>query len=160
LDEQILSKTNDIQIYFDNYQVLYICDYGRGLNYTHLTQNENEEKLQHNNLIGKFGVGLKDALATFDRNNKKIKINSKHGCITIGKSNKHGFDDITTLHAYIDEPIDKNFIGTEFVINDCSFEDVETAKSLFLKFSNFKFLEKTPYGEIYEKTSDVANIYF
>ena len=43
-------------------------DSGRGLRYEHFTQNEDVEKLAKPNLvIGKFGVGLKDAMATFDR---------------------------------------------------------------------------------------------
>lgn len=45
----------------------HIIDFGRGLNYHHLTQNENDEKLNSNQLIGRFGVGLKDALATLYR---------------------------------------------------------------------------------------------
>ena len=67
LDEQILTSTQEIKIFKDQEGNWHIRDYGRGLRYTHLTQNENEEKLSHPQLIGKFGVGLKDALATFDR---------------------------------------------------------------------------------------------
>jgi hypothetical protein len=46
----------------------HIVHFGRGLRYEHLTQNENREKLANRDkVVGKFGVGLKDALATFDR---------------------------------------------------------------------------------------------
>ncbi len=82
LDEQILTNTKDISICKTNDGCWHILDYGRGLNYHHLTQNENEEKLNSSNLIGRFGVGLKDALATLYRHGIKIKIISKYGCIT------------------------------------------------------------------------------
>ena len=44
-----------------------------------------------------------------------MKIISKHGTITLGKSVKSGFDDLITLHAYISEPLDTNFIGSDVV---------------------------------------------
>ena len=44
LDEQILTDTETIYIYKTNNDCWHITDYGRGLNYHHLTQNENEEK--------------------------------------------------------------------------------------------------------------------
>ena len=65
IDEQKLTRTEDIQIFQDKDGYWHVRDFGRGLKYEHLTQNENEEKLENPNLIGKFGIGLKDALATF-----------------------------------------------------------------------------------------------
>ena len=76
LDEQILTRTKNIDIYQDDSSWWHIKDYGRGLNYHHLTQNENDEKLNNDKLIGRFGVGLKDALATLYRHNIKVKIKS------------------------------------------------------------------------------------
>ena len=135
LDEQILTDTDDIEIYRDDANRWHIRDYGRGIQYQHLTQNENEEKQNHPHLIGKFGVGLKDALATFNRHGIDVIIDSKHGRITIGQSAKHGFSDITTLHAYIDDPVDIDFEGTDFCIVGCSRSDIEDAKDLFLEFA-------------------------
>jgi sugar-specific transcriptional regulator TrmB len=71
LDEQLLTKTKEVEIFKSGNSWL-IRDFGRGVQYTHLTQNENQEKLKNTSVIGKFGIGLKDALATFDR--KKIKV--------------------------------------------------------------------------------------
>ena len=116
LDEQILSQTKDIQIFKDSNDGWHIRDYGRGLRYEHFTQNENEEKLRSSHLIGKFGVGLKDALATFDRRGIKVLIKSKFGDITLGKSEKHEFEDILTLHAYVSEPTEPQMVGTDFII--------------------------------------------
>ena len=90
LDEQILTKTKDIVIYKSNDDCWHIVDYGRGLNYHHLTQNENEEKINNDNLIGRFGVGLKDSLATLYRNDVKVEITSKFGIITLNQSTKSG----------------------------------------------------------------------
>src|SRR5207245_621454 len=58
LDEQVLTKTKDIGIAKGKDGRWHVRDYGRGLKYEHLTQNENHEKLSRPELvIGKFGVG-------------------------------------------------------------------------------------------------------
>jgi hypothetical protein len=159
IDEQLLTHTKEIEIFKDKQAFWHIRDFGRGLKYQHLTQNENEEKLSHPNLvIGKFGVGLKDALATFDRHNISVIIKSKNGDITVVKSEKHGFKDITTLHASITSPSDRNFQGTEFILRGCSDDDIEIAKGFFLKFSGEAPLEETSYGSVLKK-KDIAKIY-
>lgn len=153
LDEQILTKTKEIEIFKDKQGRWHIRDFGRGLKYEHLTQNECEEKLAHPNLvIGKFGVGLKDALATFDRHKVKLLIKSSHGDITVVKSEKHGFEDIVTLHASISLPSDKYFQGTEFVLEGCTDKDIDVAKDFFLKFSDETLLEETLYGSVLKKS--------
>ena len=58
LDEQKLTTTKDIEIFEDNSNYWHIRDYGRGLKYEHLTQKEDQEKLNHPNLIDKFGIGI------------------------------------------------------------------------------------------------------
>jgi len=160
IDEQLLTNTKDIQIFKDKQGTWHIMDFGRGLKYEHLTQNECDEKLKHPELvIGKFGVGLKDALATFDRHKIKVLIKAKHGDITLGKSSKHGFEDIITLHALISESSDKNFIGTEFIFNGVKDKDIELAKEFFLKFSEDRLLEPTQYGQVLKKGKKNAKIY-
>lgn len=154
-----MTQTKDIRIFQDASSSWHIRDYGRGLQYFHFTQNENEEKLSHPQLIGKFGVGLKDALATFDRHKVGVVIDSRHGHFTIGQSTKHGFDDITTLHAYIGEPKAKDFQGTEFCLTGCTQKDIDDAKSYFLRFSGLTLQEKTEYGEVYSKRGIVSEIY-
>ena len=159
IDEQILTNTEPIKIWKDEEGRWHIRDFGRGLRYEHLTQKENDEKLRNPHVIGKFGIGLKDALATFDRHGVKVVIKSKYGDITIGKSQKYGFEDITTLHAFIHPPSDPNFIGTEFILEGVTDEDVKKAKDLFLIFSGERIIEKTPYGEVLEKKGNTARIY-
>lgn len=159
LDEQALTNTKDIQIFEDRNQRWHIRDFGRGIRYEHLTQKENEEKLRSPHLIGKFGVGIKDALATFDRRGIKVWIKSCYGDITIGKSQKHDFEDITTLHAYVSPPSDSTFVGTEFILEGCTADDLAKAKNLFLKFSREIILETTPFGEVLEKKGDSAKVF-
>lgn len=159
LDEQTITGTQDISIYQTDDNVWHIVDYGRGLNYHHLTQNENEEKLNDNRLIGKFGVGLKDALATFYRHGIQVKIISKFGVITLKQSAKAGFEDITTLHAEITPPKNPTMAGTDFCLTGCSYEDIQKAENLFLKFSHSDILETTSYGQVIKKVGNTANIY-
>lgn len=159
LDEQILTNTKDISIYKSNDGWWHIIDFGRGLNYHHLTQNENEEKLTNDKLIGRFGVGLKDALATLYRHGIKVQIISKYGIITLKEASKSGFDDIITLHAQIAPPQNPNMVGTDFCLLGCNVDDIEKAKSLFLTFSGKNILEKNAYGEVIENSTNTTDIY-
>jgi hypothetical protein len=153
LDEQILTDTQNIEISRDNLGLWCIRDFGRGLRHEHFTMNENQEKLEHPSLIGKFGVGLKDALATFDRLGIETRIRSKFCDVSFDRTEKHDFSDVITLHACISEPSDPELIGTEFILKGCSNEDVENAKKLFLRFSGEETLEVTQYGEVLRKSS-------
>ena len=66
LDEAALSNTDEPEIFEDDDGRWHIRDYGRGLTHQDLTQGEDEEKLNNpDEVIGKFGVGLKDALEFF-----------------------------------------------------------------------------------------------
>ncbi len=159
LDEQIITGTADISIFSDDWNNWHIVDYGRGLNYHHLTQNENEEKLQNDKLIGRFGVGLKDALATLYRHNVKVTITSKYGIITLKQASKSGFEDIVTLHAEIRDSNNPKMVGTDFCLEGCTNADIEKAKALFLKFSSEKILERTRYGDVLKRNCESANIY-
>lgn len=159
LDEQFLTKTKDVEIYKDEEGIWHIRDYGRGLKQQHLTQNENKEKLNNPYVIGKFGIGLKDALATFYRKGVKVYIKSRYGDITLIEKEKHGFSDIKTLHACISSASDPNFVGTEFMLKNINDKDIEKAKDLFLKFSGERVIEETKYGSVLEKKGKVARIY-
>lgn len=160
LDEQVLSGTADIAIFKEGSGRWCIRDYGRGLSYDHLTQNESDEKLLNaQRVIGKFGVGLKDALATFDRHRVTVRITSRHGDISLGKAPKHGFDDVVTLHALIDEPTDPEFVGTLFVLDGVRDSEMARAKELFLRFSDEEPLETTSYGQVLRRGSAGAKVY-
>ncbi len=152
LDEQILSGTKDVQITQDGDGSWHIRDYGRGLKYEHLTQNENEEKLKNpSRVIGKFGVGLKDALATLNRHGVDVLMRSKFSDITLGQMPKHEFSDVVTLHAIVNPPKDSSLVGTEVILRGVSAGEIADAKNFFLKFSNESVLDETPYGQILKK---------
>lgn len=159
-DEQILTDTEDVRIFRDSRSMWHIRDFGRGIRYEHLTQKEDEEKLRNPHVIGKFGIGLKDALATFDRKGVGVTIKSRHGDITLGQSEKHGFEDVITLHAYISPPSEPAFVGTEVILDGVTRTDIEKAKDLFLVFSGERQIEETQYGEVLDRTGrEPARIY-
>ena len=160
LDESILTHTQEPLIFKDEYNQWHIKDYGRGLKYEHLTQNENMEKTENpDKVIGKFGVGLKDAMATFDRRNVEILIQSKYSDITIEKLSKGDFADVVTLHAIVKEPTFPNMVGTEFIFNGLKDDDIEKAKDFFLVYSGENIIEKTKYGELIENKQKRSRIY-
>lgn len=149
LDEQALTGSREPQVFQDEIGAWHIRDWGRGLRYDHLTQNENREKLRNPNLvIGKFGVGLKDALAAFDRRKIQVTIDSRFGRITTGKDAKHGFEDVSTLHALIENTRHPQMVGTDVILSGIRDEDVETAKGFFLRYSGDELLERTQNGDV------------
>lgn len=155
LDEKRLTNTEDISIFKDNNCKWHIVDFGRGIQSKHFTQNENLEKQNVKNMIGKFGVGLKDALGVLYNNGINVTIDSKFGHITLQMFQKEGFN-VKTLHAVFDEPYDRDMVGTEFVFEGLKDDDVELAKRMFLVFNDEKILESTKYGEVYLRPSDHA----
>jgi hypothetical protein len=158
IDEQILTKTKDVEIKKGMDGNWRIDDFGRGIRYIHLTQNENKEKLVNPNVIGKFGIGLKDALATFNRKGIEVLIRSKHNDISLTEHAKEGFPDIITLHACVaSSTIDRK--GTEVILKGITDKDIEAAKNLFLRFSGEKIIERSKFGEIVKKKGKSANIY-
>lgn len=158
LDEQILTDSAPVAIEKRD-GIWFIRDEGRGIRYTHLTQNENQEKLDSPLVIGRFGIGLKDALATFERHGVNARIKSRFGTISTHKSAKHGFGDIVTLHAIIEDPTDPAFVGTEFELKGVEDEEMEAAKALFLKFSDEGLLATTRFGQIINRRSGPGAIY-
>lgn len=159
LDEQILSRTQDINIYKDQNHSWHIRDYGRGIEILHFTQNENLEKTESDlGIIGKFGVGLKDALATFNRHKIGVIIRSKFGEYQLREAKKHGFDSITTLHIeYNDTPL--SMAGTDVELIGVTDQDISLARSLFLKFSDESIIESTEFGQIIRRKQDCARVY-
>ena len=157
-DEQTLTASKPISIYQDGNSRLHIRDYGRGIEYKHFVQNENLEKLASPNLIGKFGVGLKDALAVFWRKNIPLEIHSRFARITLTMAKKSGFA-LQTLHAVFEESTRNNMEGTEFIFTGIPVEAITKAKSMFLIFGNTKCLEITKFGDVYSTNGKVGIIY-
>ena len=160
IDEQALTESEDIKILKDKRGRWHIRDYGRGLKSDHFTQNECDEKLENpEKVIGKFGVGLKDALATFERNKIKVLIKSNYHDVRLGRSPKANFNDVVTLHAFISNPSDSKMVGTDFILGGISDKDIARAKNLFLKYSGEVSLEDTRFGSVLRSNSSKSRIY-
>ena len=69
IDEQILTHTADIQVEFHEPSTVVIRDFGRGIRKEAFVLCEDEEKMTSKSVIGRFGFGLKDAVATLFRHN-------------------------------------------------------------------------------------------
>lgn len=148
IDETTLRKCKQPEIQYNiETQTCTIRDYGIGLDISHLTQNESTEKAQAEGVIGRFGVGLKDALAVLYERGAVVTIDSRRIHMTLLMANKHGFD-IPTLHAKIEEPKQSDFEGTLISIEEVSQKDVLAAKEMFLRFNGAAILHKGDYGEI------------
>jgi len=158
LDECRLSSTPPIDISKDQWGRWHIRDYGRGIQIEHFTQNENAEKSGADGVIGKFGVGLKDALATLYRHQVKVSIRSSHGSFTLTKASKHDFDAVKTLHI-LHEPGDPAARGTDFILTGVSDDAIEKAKSMFLRFREHRVLDATPYGQVIEAPPTRAHVF-
>ena len=161
LDEQALTRTRDPGIFKDDGGYWHIADAGRGIRYEHLTQNENAEKRSHPGVIGQFGMGLKDALAVFDRRGVGVAIYSPHSVITTGRRPKEGFPDVVTLHALVAPPVDPRQVGSHIVLSGVTDEDVEQARRFFLRYSDERLLESTEFGDVLARSdpSQPARIY-
>jgi hypothetical protein len=83
--QEVLSGTKPVRVFQEDGD-WHGRDYGHGLRYEHLTQKENDEKLKAPRVIGKFAIGVKDALPAFSRQKVKVVIRSRYGDVTIGKS--------------------------------------------------------------------------
>ena len=160
LDEQALSKTREPEI-VKRRDAWHITDFGRGLHYQHLTQNESPEKRRHSDLVvGKFGVGLKDALATFYRRGIEVDIRSPFADITLQRAAKSNFSDVKTLHAAISRPSQPKRQGTDFILRGLSDADMLAAKDYFLRFAGDEELERTELGTILRRReNEPARIY-
>ncbi len=157
LDEAALTGTTDPLIEKAPDGCWHVRDFGRGLRYEHLTQNEDPEKRRHADLVvGKFGVGLKDALATLDRRGARVVIRSRHADMTLARQAKHGFADLKTLHVLVDPPSDPSLVGSDVAVDGIRDEDVAAAKALFLRYSGDELLERTGLGSVLRRPKGAA----
>jgi hypothetical protein len=159
LDEAVLTGSQTPVIQKTGQYSWIIRDYGRGLNYQSLIQTENKEKMSNSHMIGKFGIGLKDALATFERQGISVILRSRHGDIGLERVAKHSFDDVITLHAVLYPPSNPTMIGTKCELLGISDDDVFAAQEMFLEFSDAELAERTKFGEIYSRHGDEGEIF-
>jgi hypothetical protein len=131
-----------------------IRDFGRGLRHEHFTQNENDEKLESDAVIGRFGVGLKDALAVLDRHGVGVRIRTATADVTTAVHAKAGFPDTSTLHAVFAPPRDPDLVGTEVTLTGVADADVEEAKRFFRRWNEEVVVDETPFGDLLARAGD------
>lgn len=148
IDESLITSTQSPEVSQDEQGWWHVRDYGRGLKYQDLIQSENPEKLAHPGVIGKFGIGLKDALATFERKGVKVLLRSRYGDVSLTRVTKHSFEDLITLHATIDPPSLPDMIGTDCALYGVEDRDIDSAKKLFLRFADSVVLDETKFGSV------------
>jgi len=158
LDEAIITGTKKPDIFkCDNEWI--VRDFGRGIKPEHLLQNENSEKTSHPNAIGQYGIGLKDALATFDREGVTVTLKSRHGDICLQTHAKHNFELIRALHANVSPPTIPELEGTIVTLSNLPDDIVAKAKDMFLIFGENTPIESTKHGEVYRRRGDGGAIY-
>ena len=159
IDETVLSKCAQPEVEYNSQKrMCLIRDYGRGLEVSHLTQNESIEKAEASGVIGRFGVGLKDALAVLYEHGASVTIDSCHMHMTLEKMNKHGFD-IPTLHAVIQDSTQPDSTGTLVRIENVSQQDVLEAKEMFLRFNGAVSLYSGDCGDIIASDNGPTYVY-
>jgi hypothetical protein len=159
IDESVLTRTEFPSVFKCTHGWWHIRDYGRGLCYQDLIQRENNEKLAHPAAIGKFGIGLKDALATFERKSVIVLIRSRHGDMRLTRVPKGAFSDMVSLHVELSAASFPAMIGTDVCLSNLSDADVEVAKMMFLSFAGNAPIEETKFGSVYSRTGAGGVIY-
>lgn len=154
-----VGQATDIEISKDSGSNWHIRDFGRGLRIEHFTLNENQEKLNAAfGVIGKFGVGLKDSLATFHRRGIEVHIRSSYGTYRLKHEHKYGFNDIVTLHVEYEDTANE-MVGTDFILRGVEDVCMARAKSMFLKFAGEETLENNTYGQVLRRSGSVGRVY-
>jgi hypothetical protein len=160
LDEHLLGHGGPPEVHRAAPGVWHIRDFGRGLKAAHFTQNENAEKLTSDVVVGRFGVGLKDALAVLDRQRIQVTITTAHADITTSIHSKADFPDTRTLHAVFRPASAPGLKGTDVALHGLPDEEMEEAKAFFLSWSDERVLDATEFGDVIERRDgEPARIY-
>jgi hypothetical protein len=105
--------------------------------------------------MGRFGCGLKEAIAVLHSRGHVVTITSKFLEATVISYTKTGFD-LDTLHAKIDTG-DSNLVGTAITITGITEEHVEAAKSFFLRYVQLgDIVHSNNHGTVYSVAGRVA----
>lgn len=160
LDEHLLGHGGPPEVAPGEDGNWHIRDFGRGLSHEHFTQNENPEKLESADVIGRFGVGLKDALAVLHRWHVPLRIHTAEADITTAMHPKAGFDDTITLHAHFEAPTRPAQPGTDVVLGPIDPDTVVESQRFFRHWNAETELDRTPYGAIlHRRKGEPASIY-
>lgn len=151
LDEAKQSNT-DIPILNWSDNRMTIQDRGRGLRTEHFQQNINPTKSYNADYIGKFGVGLKDALTVLFNKDKEIVIESKYLYTDeLELKSKHNFEE-KAIHVQVQEPRDKKFVGTFISVSPVTRQEYRDVRSYFEIYAELgSVVAITRAGKIYAR---------
>lgn len=139
---------------------LHLRDAGRGLKTEHFQQQVNPAKLANPLAIGKFGVGLKDALSVLFNNGRTICIESRF--LYIEKMllrSKHDFEN-EAIHIVVNEPRDKEMLGTSITIEGITKREYRKVRSYFQLYTELgPALAETPAGKLYRRQTKSSGIF-
>ncbi|QUH21796.1 ATP-binding protein [Alkaliphilus sp. B6464] len=107
----------------------YITDAGKGLTKKDFIFGEST---RDGSMIGQFGEGLKMALITLLRANRKVTIKSVGFTVDVKKAYSKAYDSEVMLLSFKNNTVS---IGTEIIV-ECSKKELEDAANLFLDLNN------------------------
>lgn len=138
----------------------YMSDKGKGLTKKDFIFGEST---RDESQIGQFGEGMKMALITMLRNNRKVKIATVGFTVLVEKVYSEDYDSEVMLLTFEDNNIQ---LGTTIKV-ECSEKEFQTAVNLFLELRNdVEQLDKgiyLPAGDVYImglKTTSIPNMLF
>jgi hypothetical protein len=119
------------------------------------------EKNKEKGKIGKFGIGLKDAIGVLMSRGILVKIfTSEYQYIAEYRKKSKIIDDkCLFINIYNNT---RELLGTEVILENCKDHYIEDAKSHFLIYRDKKMIEKTKYGDVLLENDENKNgtIYF
>lgn len=152
IDEEILSKCGiETEILFNETTgILSIRDYGRGIRLENFVQAQDATKSNKNSLtMGKFGYGLKDAIAVLYNRGHDLIFQSSYLSLRPRLINK-ACTKLETIHMIGTDssPVER---GTLVEITGVESRMVDEARALFVRYGGYRKIAETKYGAIYEK---------
>ncbi len=155
----MLDTKADYTYYYSN-GFGYMSDKGKGLTKKDFIFGEST---RDESQIGQFGEGMKMALITMLRNNRKVEIATVGFTVLVEKVYSEDYDSEVMLLTFEDNNIQ---LGTTIKV-ECSEKEFQTAVNLFLELRNdVKQLDKgiyLPAGDVYImglKTTSIPNMLF
>lgn len=119
------------------------------------------EKNKEKGKIGKFGIGLKDAIGVLMSRGILVRIfTSEYQYIAEYRKKSKIIDDkCLFINIYNNT---REWLGTEVILENCKDHYIEDAKSHFLIYRDKKMIEKTKYGDVLLENDENKNgtIYF
>jgi len=150
MDEELLGadvRKSDITL---SDKTAIIRDFGRGLRVEGFILNEDSVKRDNVRAMGKFGFGLKDAIATLYRHGIRVRIQSTYCDLTVATAEKTGVDDLASLHMVGSDTSDVQ-LGTRIELEPVSAKDFAQARAFFISLKGSRCVWSTPFGSLYER---------